>query len=248
MTDVLNQTGKFIVLGDSEMRVAAMEEQDFAASGRAAGGKKAPKVGRMTPAQLLVRGSITHVQETGGGAGGLNFKGISLGGSKASAEVNITIYIVDSETGQVVSSKKVVGKSGKRGVGVGYYGSDLGGLTGNLDGFTSDNVGKACEAAVSEAVTFLIEQLEKIPWEASVVLAKSDRVTINRGTREGVTVGMKFKVGSVEEVVDPDTGEVLDSDMTVIAELEADEVKEKITNCKILSGSVIEKGMTTFAK
>ncbi len=248
MTDVLNGTGKFIVLGDSEMRGAAMEEQDFAASGRAAGGKKAPKTGRMTPAQLLVRGSITHVQETGGGAGGLNFKGISLGGSKASAEVNITIYIVDSETGQVVSSKKVVGKSGKRGVGVGYYGSDLGGLTGNLDGFTSDNVGKACEAAVSEAVTFLIEQLEKIPWEASVVLVKSDRVTINRGTREGVSAGMQFKVGSVEEVVDPDTGEVLDREMTVIAELESDEVKEKITYCKILSGTGIEKGMTVFAK
>ena len=63
MTDVLNQTGKFIVLGDTEMRGAALDEQDFAATGRTAGGKKAPKIGRMTPAQLLVRGSITHVQE-----------------------------------------------------------------------------------------------------------------------------------------------------------------------------------------
>ncbi len=248
MTDVLNQTGKFIVLGDSEMRGAAMEEQDFAASGRAAGGKKAPKTGRMTPAQLLVRGSITHAQETAGGEGGLGFKGIQVGGSKASAEVNITIYLVDSETGQVVASKNVQGKSGKRGVGIGYSGSDLGGLTGNLGGFTNDNIGKACEAAVSEAVTFLIGQLEKIPWEASVVLAKSDRVIINRGSREGVTTGMQFKVGSVEEIVDPDTGEVLDSEMTAIAELESTEVKEKITTCKILSGNGIEKGMTVFAK
>lgn len=248
MTDVLNETGKFIVLGDAEMRGAAMEEQDFAASGRVAGGKKAPKIGRMTPAQLLVRGSITHAQETGGGEGGVNFKGIRLGGSKASAEVNITIYLVDSETGQVVASKKVEGKSGKRGIGVGYYGSKLGGLTGNLGGFTNDNVGKACEAAVSEAVTFLIGQLEKIPWEASVVLAKNDRVIINRGSREGVTTGMQFKVGSVEELVDPDTGEVLDSEMTTVAELESDEVKEKITYCKILSGTGIEKGMTVFAK
>ncbi len=248
MTDVLNETGKFIVLGDTEMRGAALVEQDFAASGRTAGGKKAPKTGRMTPAQLLVRGSITHAQETGGGDGGINFKGIRLGGSKASAEVNITLYLVDSETGQVVASKKVEGKSGKRGIGVGYYGSKLGGLTGGLDGFTSDNIGKACEAAVSDGVKFLIEQLEKIPWEASVVLAKDDRVIINRGTREGVATGMQFKVGSVEELVDPDTGEVLDSEMTTVAELEADEVKEKITYCKILSGSGIEKGMTVFAK
>ncbi|HAS82897.1 MAG TPA: hypothetical protein DCS43_09565 [Verrucomicrobia bacterium] len=248
MTDVLNQTGKFIVLGDSEMRGAAMEEQDFASSGRVAGGKKAPQTGRMTPAQLLVRGSITHVQEVGGGQGGLNFKGISLGGSKASAEVNMTIYLVDTTTGQVVASQKAVGKSGKRGVGVGYYGSKLGGLTGNMDGFTSDNVGKACEEAVSECVKFLIGQLEKIRWQGSVVLAKSDRVMINRGSREGVSSGMLFSVGTVEDIVDPDTGELLDSDMTVIAELEATEVKEKITTCKILSGSGIEKGMAVFAK
>ena len=94
MTDVLNETGKFIVLGDGGMRNAAMAEQDFAASGRAAGGKKAPKVGRMTPAQLLVKGAITHVQnDTTGGGGGLGFKGIRVGGKKGNAEVNITILI-----------------------------------------------------------------------------------------------------------------------------------------------------------
>lgn len=248
MTDVLNETGKFIVLGDSEMRGAALTEQDFAASGRTAGGRKAPKIGRMTPAQLLVRGSITHAQETGGGEGGVAFRGIRLGGSKASAEIGITMYLVDAETGQVVASKKVEGKSGKRGIGVGYYGSKLGGLTGNMAGFTNDNIGKACEAAVSEGVKFLIEQLEKIPWEASVVLVRDDRVIINRGSREGVASDMQFKVGSVEELIDPDTGEVLDSEMTVIAELVADDVKEKVTHCKIVSGSGIEKGMTVFAK
>ena len=62
LTDALQQSGKFIVLGDSEMRQEAMAEQDLAATGRMAGGAKAPQMGRMTPAQLLVRGSITHVQ------------------------------------------------------------------------------------------------------------------------------------------------------------------------------------------
>ncbi len=249
MTDVLNETGKFIVLGDAEMRNAAMGEQDFVASGRAAGGKKAPKMGRMTPAQLLVRGSITHVQETGGGKGRLNFKGISLGGSGAKAEVNITMYLVDTETGQVAASQKVTGTSGKRGLGLGYYGSKLGGLTGNLAGFKKDNVGKACENAVAQGVEFLIAQLEDIPWEGSVVLVKGDKIIINRGSREGVASGMQFTVGEVEELVDPDTGEVLDSEMTTIAELEATQVKEKIAYCKATSGGdKIKKGMTIFAE
>ena len=39
LTDMLNQTGKFIVLGETDMRYAAMDEQDFAASGRTASGK-----------------------------------------------------------------------------------------------------------------------------------------------------------------------------------------------------------------
>ncbi len=38
LTDSLNQTGRFIVLGEKDMRREAMAEQDFAASGRAAGG------------------------------------------------------------------------------------------------------------------------------------------------------------------------------------------------------------------
>ncbi len=243
LTDALQQSGKFIVLGDSEMRKEAMAEQDFAASGRVAGGQKAPKVGRMTPAQLLVRGSITHVQdETSGGRGGISFKGISLGGSGGKAEVNITIYLVDSETGQVKASKKVVGQAGRRGLGVGYHGSALGGLGGDLEGFRKDNVVKACEDAVVEAVEFLSQQLESIAWEGSVMLANESRLVINRGTREGVAPGMAFQVGSIEELVDPDTGEVLDVELTTVGTVTVTEAKEKIAYCTPLAGAA--KGMS----
>ena len=243
MTDALQQNGKFIVLGDSEMRQEAMAEQDLAASGRMAGGNKAPQVGRMTPAQLLVRGSITHVQDdTTGGSGGLNFKGISIGGSKGKAEVNITVYLVDSETGQVKASQKVVGVAGRRGLGVGYSGSALGGLGGNLEGFKKDNVGKACEDAVVQCVEFLEKQLESIPWQGSVMLVTDSKIVINRGTREGVAVGQKFDVGTSEDLVDPDTGEVLDSEMKTVGAIEVTEAKEKIAYCTALAG--VEKGMS----
>ena len=243
MTDALQQNGKFIVLGDSEMRQEAMAEQDLAASGRMAGGNKAPQVGRMTPAQLLVRGSITHVQDdTTGGSGGLNFKGISIGGSKGKAEINITIYLVDSETGQVKASQKVVGVAGRRGLGVGYSGSALGGLGGNLEGFKKDNVGKACEDAVVQCVEFLEKQLESIPWQGSVMLVTDSKIVINRGTREGVAVGQKFDVGTSEDLVDPDTGEVLDSEMKTVGAIEVTEAKEKIAYCTALAG--VEKGMS----
>ncbi len=248
MTDALQQSGKFIVLGDQEMRQAAMAEQDFAASGRTAGGKKKPQVGRMTPAQLLVRGSITHVEgTTGEGGGGLNFKGIRIGGSGGKGEVNITMYLVDSETGQVKASQKVVGKAGRRGLSVGYSGSKLGGLTGDLEGFTKDNVGKACEDAVAQGVEFLSKQLDKIPWEGTIMSASAEKIILNRGSREGVSNGMTFKVGKAEDVVDPDTGERLDSDLKLAGKIQVTEVKEKIAYCKALEGGdKIEKDMSAF--
>ena len=240
-TDQLVQSGKFIVLGEADMRGAAMQEQDLAASGRTAGGKKAPKMGRMTPAQLLVKGAITHVQETKGGGGGFGFKGITIGGDAGSAEINITIYLVDSATGQVKASKSVIGNSGKRGLTLGYPGSALGGLTGDIGGFMKDNMGKAAMDACNQALEFLVAQLDSIPWEGSVSLVKSDKLLINRGTREGVEVGMKFDVGKVEEIVDEDTGEVLDSEMTKIGTVTVTEVKEKICYTTPLEGA--EKGM-----
>lgn len=240
-TDQLVQSGRFIVLGEADMRGAAMQEQDLAASGRMAGGKKAPKMGRMTPAQLLVKGAITHVQETKGTGGGFALKSITVGGNAGSAEINITIYLVDTTTGQVKASKTVIGKSGRRGISLGYHGSKLGGLTGDLGGFEKDNMGKATMDACAQAIEFLVAQLDTIPWSGSVALAKPDRLIVNRGARDGVAVGMRFDVGKVEEVVDEDTGEVIDSSMTKLGTVSVTEVKEKVSYTTPLAGA--EKGM-----
>lgn len=243
LTDMLNQTGRFIVLGETDMRYEAMGEQDLAASGRTAGGSKAPVTGQMTPAQLLVKGAITHVQDdTGGGAGGIRIKGFKVGGGGGTAEINATIYMVDSTTGQVLASTNVVGTSKKKGANVGY---DTGSWGAAFGGHKNDNVGLAVQDACGEAVQFLIGQLESVPWTGSVVMVKDDKVYINRGTREGVSAGQAFAVGEVEVIRDPDTGEILDEDLTEICTLQASEVKEKLTICSVTGGdaSAVEKGM-----
>jgi curli biogenesis system outer membrane secretion channel CsgG len=243
MTDLLNQTGRFIVLGESDMRGAALDEQDFAASGRTAQGSKTPVTGQMTPAQLLVKGAITHVQHsTTGGKGGLRVKGIRVGGSKDSAEINATMYIVDSTTGQVMASKSVVGKSTRKGGSLGYSGAGWGG---DVGAFKKDNVGKAVESAVSEGVDWMVGQLSGIPWRGSVALVKSGKVYVNRGTREGVSPGQVFVVGTADVIRDPDTGEILDESMNEVARLQADTVKEKLSICSVTAGSAgaVKKGM-----
>jgi curli biogenesis system outer membrane secretion channel CsgG len=244
LSDMLNQTGRFIVLGETDMRYAAMDEQDFAASGATAGGKKAPVSGQMTPGQLLVKGAITHAQgDTGGMGGGIRIKGIRIGGGGGKGEVNATIYIVDSTTGQVVASQSVVGTHERKSMDVGYATGSWGGSFG---GHANDNVGLAVQDACAEAVAFLLEQLPNVPWTGTVVLVKGDKVYVNRGTREGVSVGQTFTVGEVEVIRDPDTGEVLDESMTAMAHLSVSQVKEKLSIADVTSGdlSSISKGMT----
>lgn len=243
MTDVLNDTGYFIVLGETDMRNEALAEQDFAASGRTAQGSKAPATGQMTPAQLLVKGAITHVQhQTKGGGGGVRVKGFKVGGSKESAEINATIYLVDSTTGQVVASTDVVGQSNRKGGAVGYSSYDWGA---DLGGFKNDNVGKAMESAISDATEWLIAQLPDVAWTGTVALVKDGQIYVNRGSREGVAAGQEFVVGSAEVIRDPDTGEILDEALTEVARLRVDSVKEKLSICSVTSGEAgaITRGM-----
>ena len=241
---MLNQTGKFIVLGETDMRFAAMDEQDFAASGRTAGGKKAPATGQMTPAQLLVKGAITHVQgSTGDMGGGIRIKGFRIGGGGGKGEVNATIYIIDSTTGQVVASKSVVGTHERKSMDVGYA---VGSWGASFGGNKQDNIGLAVVDACAAAVAFMLEQLPNFPWSGTVVMVKNGQVYLNRGTREGVTVGQNFMVGEVEVLRDPDTGEVLDESMTEIARLTVSQVKEKLSIAEVTSGDIaaISRGMT----
>jgi curli biogenesis system outer membrane secretion channel CsgG len=243
LTDMLNQTGKFIVLGETDMRAAALDEQDFAASGRTAGGAKAPVTGQMTPAQILIKGAITHVQgDTGGAGGGVRIKGFKIGGKGGKGEVNATIYMVDSTTGQVIASQSVVGTHKRKGLGVGY---NAGGWGAAFGGHSNDNVGLAVQDACAVAVDFMIAQLPNIQWSGTVVMAKDGKVYINRGSREGVSVGDSFSVGEVEILRDPDTGEVLDESMTEFARIKVDQVKEKLSICSVASGDAgrIAKGM-----
>ena len=120
-------------------------------------------------------------------------------------------------------------------------------MTGDVAAHQKDNTGKACEDAVAQGVEFLEKQLEKIPWEATVVSASGEKIAINRGSRDGVEVGQTFVVGSANQVVDPDSGEVLDNEMNTVGKIEITEVKEKIAYGKPVDGAgKIEKGMSAF--
>lgn len=235
MTDILNQTDRFIVLGEQDMRTEAMYEQDLVQSGRTAQGNKIPAYGHMTPAQILIKGAITHVQtNTSSNIGGFTIGGVTVGGSSRTAEVNVTMYMVDSTTGQVLASKSVVGKSNSSGTVIGYSGA---GWSGGYGNFRNSNIGKAIENAASKGVQWMIDQLPNIPWRGTVVKVQNGQIYINRGSREGVVVGQIFIVGSTDVIRDPGTGEVLDESVNEIARIQVDTAREKLSICSVFNGN-----------
>ncbi len=242
LTDSLQRSNHFIVLGEGEMRAAALAEQDLSTAGRTASGGKEPAKGNLTPAQLLVKGDVTSFQpNTKGGTGGATIGGLHLGVTKDTAEINMVIYVIDATTGQVVASQKTVGQAKSTSTSLAFtdknYGTDL-------TSFKNTNMGKAVEKAIDDAVTFITAQIPKLHWSGAVILLKDSQVYINRGEREGVTVGQEFKVGASEILRDPATGETLEVLFTQKGTIKVETVREKISIGAIVTGEGLAPGMS----
>ena len=241
LTDKLQQSGRYI---EADMRDAAMDEQDFAASGRTAGGNKAPQTGQMTPAQLIVKGVITAFDDgTSGGGGSVGFKGLRVGAKGGKSTISGTVYVVDTTTGAVTASQNFEAEVKDKGLKVGV---SKHGFSGDVGGFKKTPAGKVMEEAIEKIIPFLDMQLDSIKWSATVIKGGADRIIINRGTREGVSEGMTLRVGEAEEIRDPDTGELLDTDFRERGLIQITEVKEKLSYAKSIKGEAPKKGESVF--
>lgn len=243
MTALLSESGHFIVVGQPGMRDAALEEQAVVASGVTAQGRHGPERGQLTPAQLLVKGVITHYQaDDSGKKGGIGFGRFRIGGKKKTIQIDAVVQLVDSSTGMVVAAKTFSGIAKTKGLNVEAAES---GVDGQYSTVSNEGAADAMRDAIGQAIEWMVGRLPSIPWRGSVVLVQNGRVYINRGDREGVSSGQTFIVGKSEILRDPDTGEVLDETVTELARIRADEVREKVAICSVVSGdaSVIYKGM-----
>lgn len=237
LTDLLQQSERFIVVGEAKMQAGALEQQDIAASGRAAGGSRSPATGQLTPAQLIVQGAITHVQyDTAKKSAGIGVAGIRVGGGKRKAEINITFAMIDSSTGQVVSSRSFTGVSKKRSFRLNVRRQ---GVETNLSSENDDNLMNALSEAAAQAVEWMASRLDSLPWQGSVAAIEGGEIYVNRGSREGMAMGAELVVGPLKVIRDPSTGEVLAQVLErEVARLEIASIQEKVSICRVMSGDV----------
>ncbi|MBK6765076.1 MAG: hypothetical protein IPG71_01850 [bacterium] len=238
--DALESSGRFIVIADQEMRSEILAEQEeTVGSDRFAQGAKGPQKGRMSTAQLLVRGKLLGITENAKQkSSGFDLGQLKIGGGKSELAIELAIEVYNSTTGQVVANEVIKGISNKKDskLRIGPW---------EQREKSGDTFMQAAQNAILSGVDLIMSNLDGILWLGNVVLVKDDEIALNRGLREGLTVGQRLDVGSADELIDPDTGETLDWSLNRVGTLEVVRLAEKVAYCRAIDTTrPIEKGMT----
>lgn len=240
LTDALMQSGEFVVL-ERETLTDVISEQDLAASGRFQKSKSA-RTGKLTSAQILVKGTITEFESKSSGSGsGVSLFGVNIGSKKGEAHVGLIIRLIDTTTGQVLQSQRVEGKAKSGGFKLGL---NISGIGFGTDSFKKTPVGKATQIAIDNAVEFIASKMRGLPYQGRVIKVKGDVIYLTASKKNGATMGEMFSVYSVgEELVDPDTGELLGSEEEKIGKVKIFDVSDKYSKARADSGAKgIKKG------
>ncbi|HTA45456.1 MAG TPA: CsgG/HfaB family protein [Bryobacteraceae bacterium] len=239
--------GKVVVVERAKMN-QLLKEQDFNASNRVKQGKGA-RVGQVSGADALLTGDVvvfgrddkkTNVR--GGGIAGRVIGGIASSKNEDKAVVVIDYRLVDAETSEVIATGEARGESSRKGNALGGIGGVLGKGVGGVEvDMTSSNfaqtiIGEATQDCVDKLAAILNEQTTNMKAnvrevETRVAAVSGGTLTIAAGSSDGVNAGEVFEIFKVlGEIRDPQTKEVLDTQVEKVGEMTVTSVREKVAS------------------
>jgi curli biogenesis system outer membrane secretion channel CsgG len=243
LESALFETGRFVIVERAELG-HVMAEQDLQAGGRAAASTDVAQTGKIRSARYIASGAVTEVSDdTSGDGGGIGIRGLRIGVSSSKSAVVVMVKLIDTTTGEVVASKRIRGEAGKTGLRLGVARHGVGG---DLSSFAKTPLGEAAQDCIDQAVKFIAENMEDFEIEGSVVTLAGDQIVVSLGENYGIGAGQKLTVRTEGEILtDPATGAVLDKiEGETIATIEVTRVRDKISYCKLLDGTMPERGAT----
>lgn len=239
--------GKVVIVERAKMN-QLLKEQDFNASSRVKKGSGA-RVGQVSGADALLTGDIvvfgrddkkTNVR--GGGIAGRVLGGVAAGNREDKAVVVIDYRLVDAETSEVIATGEARGESSRKGNALAGIGGVLGKGVGGVEvDMTSSNfaqtiIGEATQDCVDKLAAILSEQTTNMkaavrPVETRVAAVSGGTLTIAAGAGDGVNAGEVFEIFKVlGEIRDPQTKEVLDTQVEKVGEMTVTNVREKVAS------------------
>lgn len=164
LTNALLNSGCFRVV-DRQTIDDILKEQDFGASGRV-DPATAANIGKLTGAQLIVKGIVTEFKEVKSGGGiGVRVLGAPVGVARWKAHIGFMIQIINVETGELIISKSVDADRTSTGL---IAAGGAGGVFGVGGFYQSKAMGDALEEAIISATAILADERGSLPPPVAV--------------------------------------------------------------------------------
>ncbi len=226
LIDRLNATRKFDIVGRSDLKVI-FEEQAFGGSGNVSAATAA-QAGKLTGATYLV---VTTVDDFEDSTERMEFKTLNKVGIKRKLRISAVAKIYNSTTGKLLESASFkTEKKDDR--------TDQTELMKNAeltDALLADTVREHAEKVAV--------RVADVVFPVRVLVKRDKQITINRGEGGGVEVEQAWDVFSLgEELVDPDTKEVLGREEVRVGRVRITAVNPKTSTAEILEDTGVDKG------
>lgn len=226
LTAKLVQSGQFRVIERQQLD-QVLQEQNLGAGGRI-DPSTAAGIGKILGVQLIVIGSVTEfgISEMGGRIPQIGrWKwGRGVGGKVVTGQAKLTARLIDTTTAEILGAYDGEGKH-RFGKGA-FAGADFG------KKFDSGLASKVLDEAVAQLASGISDSAGNLDpstvrggLQGKVAKVDGGNVYLNVGSDVGVKIGDRFEIRSLgEQIKDPDTGEVLGGEETVVGMVEVTKV------------------------
>lgn len=263
LASVLKATDWFNVV-DLASRDEVLNEQDFARSGYG-NREAAARGGRLISARYLAKATVVDFDLATRSGAGVSAFGVNFSKNKARSKLVMELRLVDTESGEIVDVVRTTKSFGADAMqfrlNLAETASSLvpftgGGAIDDLEklasagisvaknGFVQSPIGELFALAINDLVEKLLDRIADKPWQSIVVQVQDhDRVLIRGGADVGLETGAVFDVLKAgPDLIDPETGEVLERSTSRIGIIQVVEVRERVSLATILHGSGVTRG------
>ncbi len=165
-------------------------------------------LGRIKNVRYLIKGTVTDFGHVSTSRGFLGLPNLNVIGGSNRAVMGITLYVVDVESGEIISSESIEKsvRASDTTVKAAYRNVSLGGST-----FYRTPLGRATANVIDKAVRRITATIAARPWTPKIALVQDgETVIINGGRDRGVRTGGIYEVFEIgSPIIDPDTGDQL---------------------------------------
>ena len=206
LVDRLVHAGRYQVVERAELD-SVLRELRFQQTGATRRQSRA-SLGRIKNVRYLIKGTVTDFGHVSGGSGFLGLGGLELFGGGNRAVMGIIMYVVDVESGEIISSESIEEsvRAGDTSIKGTYKHVSFGGSM-----FYRTPLGRATARVIDRAVKRITRSIAAQPWAPKVALVQEDgAVVINGGANRRVQLGQVYEVYEQgQPILNPDTGDIL---------------------------------------